>query len=316
MPDSSRILIVGGLGLVGAQLARQFGSTAEAWVTYRSLSPEREQWLKQQQGRVVGVPYDSARDESIKVTGDFAAIINVALPGAAESGRDPAGSQTAALRTAEACLQLLETGRAQRLIHFSSFHVYGPQSRPIYHESDAVNPQHPYGRNHQACEQRLLERGAGRRIFILRPTNIVGAPAHGDLREQARLLVLDLCQQAVKTGCLNLHNDGKSYRDFLPLTDALSAVRLLLTLEDHNLPVILNMAGSKAWSIAALAQEIRAATEMILGAAPPITWGTGHDAFREPFTVSTARLRGMGWQPQGGLRSEIGAALQFFAQQQ
>ncbi|MFM2168075.1 MAG: hypothetical protein RIS79_2446, partial [Verrucomicrobiota bacterium] len=289
-----RYLILGGAGYFGARLAQALRADSAVTVTARRASAARTEWA--QRNGIQLVAYDSSHETGFDFEGDFAAIINLAMPGAAEAGADAETARSRGLATAQRCQRWLEEGRAGRLVHFSTFHVYGAGGREIYDEADPPAPTHPYGQAHLACEQLLADET---RAFVVRPSNMVGCPAHADLGDQAKLLFLDLCRQAV-SGEVRLGNDGLSYRDFLPFEDAIQAVRLLLNLEttEHRL---FNLAHGTAI-------RLDEAARLIQSAAQPqsirISFGNGSDAFRAPFSVNTTRLQKLGWKPQSSLEAE------------
>jgi nucleoside-diphosphate-sugar epimerase len=202
-------------------------------------------------------------------------------------------------------------GLVSRLIHFSTFHVYGPPAREFYAEVDEPRPQHPYGQNHLLCE-RTLQQIAFDPLFILRPTNIVAAPAHADLGPQAKLIFLSLCQQVVRTGSICLDNDGLSYRDFVAFDDMLAAVRLLLSCPAVPFPM-LNLSAASASRLDALAEGIGRVAADTTGVDPEIVFGAGKDAWRRPFVVCNKGMRDLGWKPRLDLAREIGKTLHFFA---
>jgi nucleoside-diphosphate-sugar epimerase len=292
-----RYLLVGGAGYFGARLAEALAG--EVVVTQRSAAPEREAWALAH--GIEMVSYDSTAS-GLNVAGDFDAIINLASPGAAEAARDPEAAMQRAQRAAEECLILLKAGRAGRLLHFSTFHVYGAGGRAKFAEADELVPIHPYGRSHAACEALVL---AHEKTLILRPSNMVGAPAHAALGDQAKLMFLDLCRQAA-AGAIRLQNDGLSYRDFLPFEEAISAVKVLL-----NAPLsgqrIFNLACGQSTRLDAVAQMIQR-----VAGAESLEFGTGTDAFRAPFEVDVSRLRALGWEPGTSLEDETGRILSFY----
>lgn len=277
-------------------------------VTQRSQSSERTTWLKR--AGVLAVGFDSAVQAELPVKGTFDALINLAMPGATEAAREPETSRTRALATANACLRLIKGGRAGRLIQFSTFHVYGDVARARYCERDPAAPVHPYGRIHAECERLLLDETAGVPACVVRPANLVGRPAHGDLRDQAKLLFLDLCRQA-STGALKLHNDGLSYRVFLPFADAIDAVRMLLhaPLEGERL---FNLAAGEAQRLDEVARLVQTAATRVTGRAPALEFGAGRDSFRQAFAVDITRLQALGWQPHGSLAEEAEQVARFF----
>ncbi len=295
--SKQRYLLVGGAGYFGARLAEAL--KGEVVVTQRSAAPEREAWALAH--GIDMVSYDSTAG-GLNVTGEFDAIVNLASPGAAEAARDSEASMQRAQRAAADCLSLLKTGHAGRLLHFSTFHVYGAGGRAKFAETDELAPSHPYGRSHAQCEPLVL---AHPNTLVLRPSNMVGAPAHAALGDQAKLMFLDLCRQAA-AGAIRLQNDGLSYRDFLPFEDAISAVRVLL-----NAPLsgerIFNLACGQSTRLDAVAQMIQR-----VAGAETLEFGTGTDAFRAPFEVDVSRLRALDWQQRASLEEETRRILSFY----
>ncbi|MEI7731547.1 MAG: NAD(P)-dependent oxidoreductase [Verrucomicrobiota bacterium] len=307
------ILILGGGGFLGARLAEALCEPHEVWVTYRRASAARQAWLDKSGGKIRGFCFDSERQRDLPVGNPFAAIINLAMPGAAETQSDPVRSLDNALRGVNACLDLLGNGGAERLIHFSTFHVYGADGRSQITEGDPPAPRHPYGRNHLACEECLQTSPHASRVCIVRPTNIVAAPAHDDLGPQAGLMALDLCRQAAQQNRIKLQNDGQSYRDFLAVGDCLTAVKILLGADQSLMGGrLLNLASGTAIRLADVVAMIQKQSEMVLGHRPAAEFGHGTDAFRHPFRVAVTALASLGWRPKLDLEREIRAILEFF----
>ncbi|MBK8742590.1 MAG: NAD(P)-dependent oxidoreductase [Betaproteobacteria bacterium] len=155
-----------------------------------------------------------------------------------------------------------------------------------------------------ACEDRLA---GDDRAWIVRPSSLVGVPAHADLRDQAKLLFVDLCRQAAR-GDIVLHNDGLSYRDFLPFGDAFAALRLVLDAEPASVR-LLNLARGESMRLDDAARLIQAKSPR----SPGVKFGSGQDAFRKPFTASTGRLRKLGWLPSGSIEDEAAGIVKYFS---
>lgn len=300
--NQPRYLIVGGAGYFGARLAETLAKTCRVTITQRSSSAIRDGWVLKH--GLDSIPFDSATMDTLPVEGGFDAIINLAMPGAAEAARAPEAAIAQGLATADACVRLLDEGRASRLVHFSTFHVYGSTGRGEFCETDTPAPTHPYGRAHLACEQHLAN---DERTWIVRPSNLVGAPAHADLGSQARLMFVDLCQQAAR-GAMKLHNDGLSHRDFLPFDDAMHAVQILLGAAPQP-QRLFNLARGVSMRLDEAAFLIQAAAPT----PPAVQFGEGKDDFRQPFEVSIERLARLGWRPGASLADEAARLIQFFS---
>lgn len=297
-----RYLILGGAGYFGARLAQSLRAGSAVTVTARRASVARSEWARKTGIKLVA--YDSSDAIGFSFEGEWDAIINLAMPGAAEAGADAEAARQRGLVTAQHCLRCLHEGRAGRLVHFSTFHVYGAGGPETYVEGDLPAPTHPYGQAHLACEQLLADES---RAFVVRPSNMIGCPAHADLGDQAKLLFLDLCRQAV-SGEMRLGNDGLSYRDFLPFEDAIQAVRLLLKPAPSD-KRLFNLAQGTATRLDEAARLIQAAA---LPQSVRMSFGNGSDAFRSPFCVNTMPLQKLGWKPQCSLEAEARDTICFF----
>lgn len=300
-----RLLLVGGSGYFGARLAEALADAWDVAVTVRSDTPARAAWLAER--GIASLRYDSSCDAALP-GGEYSAIVNLAMPGAQAAGKDADAAMAQGRSTAGACLAALRAGRAARLIHFSTFHVYGGSAAETYTEDMPKAPGHPYGKTHLAIEGDLLGSDVADRIAILRPTNMVGAPAHQDLGEQAGLIFLDLCRQVAETHAMTLRNDGQSYRDILPFGDAIAAVDLLLRAET-GWAGLFNLGAGQAITMQTLAETIAAASPQLV----PVTYGDGTDAFRSPFRVDIARLQSLGWRPSASIADEARRTIAAFA---
>ncbi|MCS7080557.1 MAG: NAD(P)-dependent oxidoreductase [Chloracidobacterium sp.] len=309
-------LVIGGTGYVGARLAEHLARHGTVIVTGRRRSPERDRWLATNRNRLQWVAYDAAVDK-LPDESRYEAVFNLATPSAAEAAAQPEVAERQALATVEAALALLAAEKARRLIHFSTFHVYGDPAanapRPRYGEDDTPTPTHPYGVVHAACERRLAAAGLSE-IVIIRPTNLIGPPTHLDLGPQWRLVFLDLCRQVVERRALTLLTDGLAYRDFLPMASALDALERLLAAAQP--PLRCHLAMGCAMSLLDLARRIQRVARQQFGWEVTLTVGDRADAFRRPFEVETTRLWALGWRPptDAAFDAEIAATLARFTQ--
>lgn len=284
----ARFLITGGVGYFGARLAEALAEKGDVVVTSRTLTPEREQWLASHPR----ITHAFAPPDH----GEFDCYINLATAGAGEAAADPEAARAATRDNVETCLSFLKQGRAGKVIHTSTFHVFGAQPREIYREGAEPSPTHPYGEAHALGEKLFRETGDGLPVFVVRPTNIVGAPAHAGIGPQWRLIFLDLCKQAVETGGIRLLTDGCAYRDFVSMPDAIAAILLLLEAKPDS-PAPMHLALGHPMRLDELADRIRLVAKGEFGREISLERGDKADAFREPFKVETHRLSERGWKP-------------------
>ena len=127
---------------------------------------------------------------------------------------------------------ILEVAKEQginKFMYFSTFHIYGPNTGKKIAETQLPNPIHPYSITHYMAE---LYVNQYRQVHdfetaIIRLSNSFGAPIALDV-DRWTLVVNDLCSQAIKNGQLKLNSSGEQHRDFIPLSDVLKAVDLLI----------------------------------------------------------------------------------------
>jgi UDP-glucose 4-epimerase len=201
----------------------------------------------------------------------------------------------------------------QRVIFFSTFHVYGePADGQVIDERTVPLPRHPYGITKLAGEL-VARRAAGRAglsLAIVRLSNGVGAPANADIGRWS-LVVLDLCRQAHEKGVLTLKSSGVQRRDFVAIDDIVAAVARLVDVEPEGLgDPLFNLGSGTTTSVreiaGMIADEYRSAYgEAVTIEAPPPD-GRGVD-----FRYDVSRLEAIGLRIATDLRREIRATLAF-----
>jgi len=202
----------------------------------------------------------------------------------------------------------MKSSMMTRLIHFSTFHVYGG-IRANYREDDLPSPQSPYGKVHLELESQLASRTVGMPVSVVRASNLVGKPAHLHLGPQASLLLLDLCNQASR-GRIALKNDGYSYRDFLSFDNAFTALDLIAS-QSESLFQIINLASGNCMQIRDIVDIIfqnRKSVNLPL----EVEFGSGTDAYRSPFSIDISKLEKMGWIIQNDMPKVVDNLSRFF----
>jgi UDP-glucose 4-epimerase len=170
--------------------------------------------------------------------------------------------------------------------------IYGETTEPAT-ESTLPSPRSHYGLNKFAAEQ--IVRAEAISHAILRPSNIFGPGQRSDLEGG---VVAIFVERLLRGEPVELHGNGQQRRDFVHVSDVVSAVELALRVHDD---VIWNVASGRSIQIVELLKTLARLT----GA------GTGLQRMpRRPGDVRTsalsaALLRSRGWGPPLGLQAGL-----------
>lgn len=201
--------------------------------------------------------------------------------------------------------------KVKRLIYISTAHVY---SNPLLGEiSEDTCPKnlHPYATSHLAGENLVL---ANKDIqgIVLRLSNAFGPPVNKNVNCWM-LLVNDLCRQVIEEKKINLKSDASQLRDFISMTDMVSAVEHFLKVPiQPNQENIFNVGGEFAITIGEMAEIISSRANLLFGYKPRITIKDSKRRYDgEYFKYSIEKLKSTGFQIQSLSHAEIDATLLF-----
>lgn len=176
---------------------------------------------------------------------------------------------------------------AARLVFVSSGGaVYGETRRPAT-EASRVGPVSYYGIHKLAAEGHVTL--AGPPCAIARPSNVYGPRQHAGLEGAVVAAFVD---QAVTSGCVVIHGDGRQTRDFVHVLDVVEA---LLRLARPETPLgVWNVASGDRTTVNMLVNEVeRAYGETLRRDHGPRRPGDVlHSA------ISGDRLQSIGWHPR------------------
>jgi len=262
-----RILITGGFGFVGGRLAVHLAQAGHQIVLGSRNASGAPVWLPQAEVAQIEWNDDVALEHCCD---GVDVVIHAAGMNAQECAADPVAALAFnGLATARLVSAASRAG-VQRLIYFSTAHVYAsPLVGSITEETCPRNLQ-PYATSHLAGEQAVLgisQRGQMQGV-VLRLSNAFGAPMHKAVNCWM-LLVNDLCKQAVQTRKLLLQTNGLQQRDFIELTKVCRVVEYFA--EGHGelaKSAIFNVGSGESQSVFAMAQIIQQRCVVVLGFEP------------------------------------------------
>jgi len=159
----SRVLVIGGTGLVGSTLLRQLDEQgAEAIGTYHSRPSPGLRRLDLADATAVTALVDEARPDVVFLAGGFAGVDRAQLDPERATAVNEAGTEAVA-RAAGAA--------GSRLVFYSTDYIFDGVSGP-YEENDVASPLSVYGRTKVAAEESI--RDALEDYLVIRTTAVFG----------------------------------------------------------------------------------------------------------------------------------------------
>lgn len=258
------ILVTGGLGYLGGCLVQKLnenktlkvliGSRRKSIASFSTCTPVVEMtWSSESQLRTVCSGID--------------VVIHLAAMDADQSLADPVGAlEVNGVCTARLLEAAIKEG-VSRFIYLSTSHVYGNSFAGIITEKTLPEPIHPYATSHRAGEDVVFAANYFKKIkgIILRLSNSVGKPA--DMNTNCwKLLVPDLCKQAIEHEKLVLKSNGLQKRNFIPITETCRAIEHFVTMaQEKNIPPIINIGSRENISVLEMAYLIQSRYEVLFG---------------------------------------------------
>jgi UDP-glucose 4-epimerase len=208
-----KILILGGLGYVGSRLSAYLKTEGLAITLAVRQNKQMPNWISQMGINTFTLNMADLNELSQAIP-NFDLIINLIAANEMDAAANPA---VAFEHTAVMAYNVTKNLKNDaKLIHFSTFHVYG-RSHGKISEATCPLPNHPYGVAHLAAEGMIRGAKKEQDVMILRMGNAFGYPQDLNIASRWNLLVNDLCKQAVENKQIVLKSSGLQMRNFIPL---------------------------------------------------------------------------------------------------
>lgn len=160
----------------------------------------------------------------------------------------------------------------RRIVFLSTAHIYSSPLTGTITEDTCPRNLHPYATSNLAGENAVLGANAMGIIegTVLRLANAYGAPTHPEV-DCWKLLINDLCRQAVENRQLILQSSGAHERDFLPISELCRAIEnLVLATGSDSQTGVINVCTGKSQSVKEVAVTIQERCVDILGFTPDL----------------------------------------------
>jgi UDP-glucose 4-epimerase len=192
----------------------------------------------------------------------------------------------------------------QRVIYFSTIHVYGFPPAGVITEESRVNPKSVYAISHYLAEEMVLRHPGG---LVLRLSNGFGCPA-GQGPTGWVVVVNKMCRDAVETGEIILNVGDSESRNFVTVGDICRTVGHFL---EKPRPGVYNVGSSQTLSILTMAFKVGLRCEALFGFRPRVVYD---DRNVLPNTSDTLdyridKLKATGFEPLEDFDNEIDATL-------
>ena len=249
MNGKKTILITGGLGNLGLWFVEKLQNNFEVFVLSRKNSiPETV--LIPKNFKLISADIRNIEDLNLKIPKKLDFIIHLASFN--EFFVDNYYKLALEINTlgTRNIIEIAKTRQIQKLIYFSTFHIYG-KSSGIVSEKTEPDPKNDYALTHYFAE--LYIKQSNLPYLILRLTNSYGAPKDF-LTSKWYLVLNDLAKMAFEKNKIILKSNGRAVRDFIFMGDV---VKITEKLFNHSTNEILNLGSGKSYSVLFLAEIVK-----------------------------------------------------------
>ena len=328
--DSRPVLVTGGAGFIGANLAHRLLSEGEEVVLFDQLSRAgvegNYRWLREVHGARVRLQVADTRDaeavtravRQAKAVFHFAAQVAVTTS-IAEPRADFEVNALGTLNVLEALRGLSDP---PPLLYTSTNKVYGSlpdlqwaEEAQRYRPADArthrlgidetrrLDFYSPYGCSKGAADQYVLDYARTYRLpaAVFRMSCIYGPHQFGteDQGWLAHFLI-----QAMDERTITLYGDGKQVRDVLFVEDLVDAMLLARRQMDCLAGEAFNIGGGPGQTLSLL--EFMDLIERITGARPQLEWSDWRLGDQRYYVSDTRKFRAAtGWEPRVGVEEGV-----------
>ena len=305
-----RILITGGFGFIGSRLGQYFYERGFEVILGSRKKRSQPAWLPG--AKLALLQWDDKEGLRSLCSG-----VDVVLHCAGMNARDCAANPKAAFEFNGLATERLAHAAAisgvNTFVYFSTAHVYSRAlSGDITEEGRPIN-DHPYASTHLFGERAALgaNHNSKMNVIVLRLSNIIGAPADKSA-DCWGLVANDLCRQAIERGHLELRTSGKQFRDFMGISQLMSAVDHLISYAPNNKSEIFNVGGNYSASIRELAHLIQERFKKNFGISLMLFIPDGEkNELVHSFSYKIDRLLSTDFKFEGNLESDIDELLVF-----
>lgn len=292
-----RVLVTGGAGFIGRQVVASLVDRGDD-VTVVDLKERTHEKVRHVQGdlRDSAVTADALRE------GTDAVVHLAALTRVLDSMNDPDGVfRTNVLATHYLLERCRELG-VPSFVFASTNAVVGDVGREVITEATPLHPLTPYGATKAAAEMLMsaYSTSFGLKAVALRFTNVYGRGM------QAKDSVIARMMRAALAGTgISIYGDGTQVRDYVYVSEVVSAIQLAIELDQSELFVV---GSARSLSVLELHRIVCDAT----GVEIPAEHVPANRGEMPAVIVDNSYAKSLGWRPEHDIVSGVDATWKDF----
>jgi UDP-glucose 4-epimerase len=290
------VLVTGGSGFIGRHVVATL-TAAGARVRVVDLQPHPDPKVEVVLGDIAdAATIHAAYDGGIDHVVHLAAVTSVL-----KSIQQPELTYQTNVAGTHRVLEGAREAGVRAFVLASTNAVTGPMDDPKITERARLRPLTPYGASKAAGEMMMSAYTAvyGVRCTAIRLTNVYG------LGMQAKDSIVARLMRAIRLGNgFEVYGDGLQVRDYVNVTDVVSAATLALSDERWSGPVVIGY--GESISVLNVIEEVRRVT----GAQLSVSHGTARAGEMPAVIVDTANAQALGWMPSLDFQAGVSAVWQ------
>lgn len=262
MTSNSKIVITGSSGYLAGRIIQHLQSFPELEIN--AISRKKLPDIFEQFPSVHQVIGEMTEENTWDKISEVDYLIHLAAPNEMVCTEAPLESLTAHIKNTWQLIEQAHKKGLKRMIYMSTIHVYGSPLSGKISEDTIPQPNHPYALMHHAAEEAAsyLSKKLGFELLIFRLSNAFGAPLH-PFTDRWKLLVNDLCKEAVEKGSITLKSSGRQKRNFIPISSVLIAMKKAIQREEIC-PGTYNLCSGFNITVMEMAERIKQVASEIL----------------------------------------------------
>lgn len=201
-------------------------------------------------------------------------------------------------------LEACRINQVPRIIHVSTDEVYGEVLEGEVDEDTILNPTNPYSASKAAAEMlvRSLIHCYRMPILMIRGNNIFGA------RQYPEKIISRFCLRLVRGEKLPIHGNGSNVRHYLAAQDMAEAIALIN--EVGKIGQVYNIGSDEEYTNLQVTRMICEAFGVEMQEVVEFVEDRPFNDRR--YSISSSKLRNLGWAPKRRLTDEIPAIAQWY----